>query len=359
MSRLQVFWKALETAGFDAAIVSDPTHCRYLTQFSFHDGYLLVVGGRGYLLTDFRYEEAAKGAVANEWEILCPDCGMLVSIAGLLEEGRAHRVAVEEKALSLADFERFQKNLKGVELTAGASKILSEMRICKDADELETIRLAQAITDAAFSHILKAITPNMTEIEVALELEYFMRRNGADGLAFNIIAVSGSASSLPHGVPRPCKLERGFLTMDFGARYKGYCSDMTRTVVLGRADDEMKRLYHTVLQAQTLALDAAAEGVSCRALDQVARDCIENAGYHGRFGHSLGHGVGLLVHEDPRLSSKAMPENVLRRGHVVTVEPGIYLAGRYGCRIEDMIAIDEQGKAINLTSSPKELIELF
>lgn len=359
MSRLQGFQGELEAAGFDAAIISDPTHFQYLTGFSFHDGYLLVAGGQGYLLTDFRYEEAAKATVADEWKILCPDCGMLVSIAGILKDAHCQRVALEEKAVTLSDLERFKKTLTDVELLSGASKILSEMRTCKDADELAMIRHAQSITDAAFSHVLKVLSPEMTEIEVALELEYFMRRSGADGLAFNTIAVSGSASSLPHGVPRPQKLERGFLTMDFGARYKGYCSDMTRTVVIGRADEEMKRLYNTVLQAQTLALEAAAEGVSCHALDKIARDHIENAGYRGRFGHSLGHGVGLHVHEDPRLSPKAKPEETLKRGHVVTFEPGIYLTGQYGCRIEDLLAIDPNGNAINLTNSKKELIELF
>jgi len=160
-------------------------------------------------------------------------------------------------------------------------------------------------------------------------------------------------------VPRHCKLERGFLTMDFGARVDGYCSDMTRTVVIGRADEEMKRLYNTVLSAQTAALEAAHEGIGCVALDRVARDIINGAGYEGCFGHSLGHGLGMLVHENPRVSPGAPAESVLERGHIVSVEPGIYIAGKYGCRIEDLICIKNDGSVYNFTHSPKELIELF
>ena len=185
-----------------------------------------------------------------------------------------------------------------------------------------------------------------------------MRKNGAQGLAFQTIAVSGSASSLPHGVPRDCPLEKGFLTMDFGARYGGYCSDMTRTVVLGKADANMKKMYETVLKAQKAALDAAAANVSCRGLDKIARDIIAGAGFVGRFGHSLGHGVGLDIHESPRLSPAADESTVLLPGHVVTFEPGIYLPGRYGCRIEDMAAVRADGTLFDFTKSEKELIEL-
>ena len=201
------------------------------------------------------------------------------------------------------------------------------------------------------------MTPNMTEREVALELEFFMRQQGAEGMAFDVIAVSGSASSLPHGVPRNTRLEKGFLTLDYGAKVHGYCSDMTRTVVLGRADAEMKRLYETVLEAQSEALAYLSEGVSCKDADGVARAIINGAGYRGCFGHSLGHGVGRYIHEEPRLSSSAK-EDLLVCGNVVTVEPGIYISGKYGCRIEDMVAITHKG-IYNFTKSKKELIELF
>lgn len=359
MSRLKTFSDALLHNGFDAAIISSGIHQYYLTDFDYHDGYVLVTNQKSYLLTDFRYEEAARRQASNEFEVLCPTGGMIVEIAGLLEENGCRRVAVEEKSLSLDTFDRLKKAISCAELVGGASAILDVMRVCKDDEEIEKIKRAQAITDAAFSHVLSVIHPSMTEIDVALELEFFMRKHGADDIAFSTIAVSGSESALPHGVPRPKKLERGFLTMDFGAKKDGYCSDMTRTVVIGKADAEMKRLYSTVLAAQQAALAAAHAEVSCHALDKVARDVIENAGYHKRFGHSLGHGVGMLIHEDPRLSPSAKPEEVLKRGHVVTVEPGIYLTGKYGCRIEDMIAVRADGSVENLTKSNKELIELF
>ena len=359
MSRFDDFCLALERDGFDAAILSSTVSQRYLSKMEYHDGYLLVIGKKAYLLTDFRYEEAIRKNVDPQFEVICPDCGMLVCMAGLLAEQGCRRVAIEERELSVADLSRFQKAMDSVELACGASKILGELRICKTDEELAAIKRAQKITDQAFSHILKQLSPDMTEVDVALELEFFMRRNGAEGIAFDTIAVSGTASSLPHGVPRHVKLERGFLTMDFGSVVDGYCSDMTRTVVLGKANAEMKRLYQTVLNAQTAALEAAAEGASCHALDKVARDIIEGAGYQKCFGHSLGHGVGMYIHEAPRLAPSASPDDRLVRGHVVTVEPGIYLAGRYGCRIEDMIAIQNDGTVYNFTQSKKELIELF
>ena len=359
MSHLSAFRENLEQQGFSAAIISNTTNQFYLTNFDFEDGLVLVTPKRAYVLTDFRYVEAARAQCASDFEILTPEQGHLACIRGILEEQKISKVAVEEASLSYGDYQRYSEKLPTVQLESGASKLLDLQRQVKDQAELDSMAKAQAVTDAAFSHILKVITPNMTEIEVALELEFFMRRNGAQGLAFNTITVSGSASSLPHGVPRNKKLEKGFLTMDFGARVNGYCSDMTRTVVIGKADAEMKKLYNTVLSAQLAALDAASEGASCRGLDKIARDIIDgNDCYKGAFGHSLGHGVGLYIHEEPRLSTKAPEKARLQRGNVVTFEPGIYLEGKYGCRIEDMVGIRPDGSVINFTKSPKELIEL-
>ncbi len=358
MSHLSIFRSNLSAAGFDAAIINNTTNQLYLSHFNFEDGLVLVTKDNAYLLTDFRYIEAAKAECSPELSVLTPEQGHLACIRGILEDEGCKRVAIEESDLSYASYQLYCERLPGVRLESGASKLLMTQRQVKDAGELETMARAQAITDAAFAHIVNVITPNMTEIDVALELELFMKRQGAQGLAFNTIAVSGSASSLPHGVPRNCKLERGFLTMDFGARLDGYCSDMTRTVVIGKADAEIKKLYNTVLRAQTEALAAAAEGASCVGLDKIARDIIDGeACYKGSFGHSLGHGVGLYVHENPRLSTRAGDE-VLHRGNVVTFEPGIYLEGKYGCRIEDMVAINPDGSVRNFTKSPKELIEL-
>ena len=358
MSKLQKFKAKMAEQGIDAALLSSHVNIRYITDFDYHDGYVLVTKGKSYLLTDFRYIEAAKAAVdQNDFELVMPEQSMGISMCAFLEENGCKTVAFEDATLSYAALERFKKALVGMELVPGASAIADGLRLYKDLDEIEKMKKAQAITDAAFAHIINFITPNMTEIDVALELEFFMRRMGSEGVAFDTIAVSGSASSLPHGVPRDCKLERGFLTMDFGAKVGGYCSDMTRTVVIGKADEEMKKLYNTVLSAQKAALDMLREGVTGVAADKVARDIIDNAGYRGCFGHGLGHGVGRYIHENPRLSQSA-GEKPLVRGNIVTVEPGIYLAGKYGCRIEDMVAITENGIQ-NFTKSPKELIELY
>ena len=357
MSHLTRFQVALAEKGFDAAIVSDKINQRYLSGFDFDDGLVLVTKEKAFLLTDFRYVEAAEAQASTEMTVLTPAEGHLACVRGLFAENGCKTVAIEEQALSYASYQRYSKSFCDYTLESGASEILNALRVFKDDEELVTIARAQSITDAAFAHIVQWIQPEMTEIEVALELEYFMRRNGAEALAFDTIAVSGSNSSRPHGVPRYCKLEKGFLTMDYGARVDGYCSDMTRTVVIGKADAEMKKLYNTVLTAQKAALEAAAEGVSCRSLDKIARDIIDQAGYRGCFGHSLGHGVGMLVHENPRLSSGAPEGEVLCRGHVVTFEPGIYLEGKYGCRIEDMVHITKGG-AVNLTQCTKELIEI-
>ena len=360
MTPIQNLQSRLCAAGFDAAVFSDPINERYLSGFHFDDGLVLVTQKKAYLITDFRYAEAAVQTCSDRMEIVTPgQIGMLNFVRTALEEEGCETLLIEEEKLSVAAYERYAERLPGIKLCSGASAILTEMRMVKTEEELAAIARAQSITDAAFSHILNFIQPDrMTEIEVALELEFFMRQNGSEGVAFDTIAVSGTNSSRPHGVPRNVRLERGFLTMDFGARADGYCSDMTRTVVIGKADAELKKVYHTVLAAQTAALDAAREGIPCRELDRIARDLIDNAGYAGTFGHSLGHGVGLFIHEKPNLSSAAPVDSLLRRGNVVTFEPGIYLEGKYGCRIEDMACVKPDGTFYNFTKSPKELIEL-
>ena len=360
MSRLDSFKIKMAEAGFDAAILSSVVNQRYMTEFDYTDGYVVITKNRSYVLADFRYIEAARNTVnANEYEIVMPEGSMLANVSAILDENECKTVAFEDLTLSVADLERMKKMLAGKELVAGASRLADGLRLCKDAGEMEKIKRAQAITDAGFAHMLEWLTPNVTEIEAALELEFFMRRMGSEGIAFDTIAVSGSASSLPHGVPRNVKLEKGFFTLDFGAKVDGYCSDMTRTVVLGKADADMKKLYNTVLSAQTAALEYVKEGAFCKEADTIARSIIDNAGYKGRFGHSLGHGVGMYIHENPRLSQAAPDDYKLQRGHVITVEPGIYIEGLYGCRIEDMVGIMPDGTTYDFTKSPKELIELF
>ncbi len=360
MSKLSKLREKMAEASLDAAVISSEVNIRYLSGLNYTDGYLLITTQKAYLITDFRYIEVAKMTVdQNDFEILMPKESMLVCMASLLDECEAKSVGFEEATLSYYDLKNFKKFFVGKELVAGASEIVDGLRLYKDRDEIELMKKAQSITDAAFKHIIDILTPDMTEIEAALEIEFFMRKLGSEGVAFDTIAVSGTASSLPHGEPRNIKLEKGFFTMDFGAKYKGYCSDMTRTVVLGKADDEMKKLYNTVLLAQTSALEALKEGMICADADTVARNIIDGAGYRGCFGHSLGHGVGMYIHESPRLAQKHGAGVKLARGHVVTVEPGIYIEGKYGCRIEDMVAVLDDGSIYNFTHSPKELIELF
>lgn len=358
MTALSRFQNALLTIEADAAIISSELNIRYLCGFDYTDGYLFILADRAYLLADFRYIEAARASAAENFEVLMPQTDMLSELALLMAINHVKTVAIEDCCVSCAEFKKWSERFPNVTLATGASEILRDLRTVKTDAELTLISEAQKITDAAFEHILGFITPDRTELEVALELEFFMRALGAEAVAFDTIAVSGASSSLPHGVPKNKKLSRGFLTMDFGAKYKGYCSDMTRTVVIGKADGDMKRVYNTVLSAQLSALESIHEGILCREADKIARDMITNAGFGKCFGHSLGHGVGLYIHEAPSLSQKAPDDAVLRRGNVVTVEPGIYIEGKYGCRIEDMIAVSNNGSIINFTKSPKELIEI-
>ena len=358
VTQLQRFQNTLKESEFDAAIISSELNQRYISGFNYTDGYILIGKEKAYLLTDFRYIEAANAEV-KDFEILMPRGSMLAALGELIRNNGYKKVAIEDAELSCKLLQTMKEKMPAdCELAFGASDILTKQRMVKLPYELERIAKAQSITDAAFEHILGFISTDVTEIDVALELEFFMRRNGAEALAFDTIAVSGPASSLPHGVPSAAKLRRGFLTMDFGAKYEGYCSDMTRTVVIGKADEDIKKVYNTVLCAQQRALENMKAGMLCRDVDELARSIIRDAGYGEAFGHGLGHGVGMFIHEAPSLSFKASESSRLAAGNVVTVEPGIYLQGKYGCRIEDMVAINEDGSIHNFTKSPKHLIEI-
>lgn len=353
MTRLEAL-RANIPCGVDALLITNEITQRYLTGFDYTDGYVIVSRTDALLLCDFRYIEAAKASASSDYTVQMFKGSRREWLPRLLCELGIKSLAFEDITLPCAELASLKADLPGIEFVPMGS-IIDDMREYKDEGEIEKIISAQRIAEKAFEHILGYINPDRTETEVALELEFFMRANGADGVSFKTIAVSGSASSLPHGEPRPCKLEKGFLTMDYGALYHGYCSDMTRTVCIGRADNEMKRVYNTVLRAQTAALDALHEGITGIEADKVARDIIYSEGFEGCFGHSLGHGVGMYIHESPRLSPAG--SKALTRGHIVTVEPGIYLEGRYGVRIEDMVVFGENGPK-DITLAPKELIEL-
>ena len=338
----------------DAMLVSCTVNQRWTSGFDFEDGYLLVCRERAYLITDPRYIEAAKAEADGEFECVCASSDLGEMLRCYLSENNARTVGIEDKELSYYDAMRFKGALEPCECVPTGS-MFDDLRAKKNADERARIIEAQRITDAAFSHILGYIKEGVSECDIALELEYFMRRMGATARSFDIICASGSASSRPHAVPRNTPIERGLLTMDFGCVYGGYCSDMTRTVCIGLASEEEKKLYATVLEAQRAALEYITEGVRCADVDRMAREVTERE-YGGAFSHGLGHGVGMRIHESPRLSPRAGDKR-LAAGHVVTVEPGIYIEGKYGCRIEDMVIIGD-GSAENITSSPKELIEM-
>lgn len=351
MNRLQTLLTLLP-AEADALLVTHKKNQYYLTGFDFDDGIVLVTREKSYLLTDFRYIEAAREETDPAFEVMTMSSDRKAMFAELFLANHVKTIAFEESHLSYASAASYQTLFDGYRMIPSNS-VIEKMRIRKDKTEIETIIKAQRIAEGAFEHILGYITPERTEVEVALELEFYMRAHGAKAVSFDTIAVSGTNSSRPHGVPRPVKLESGFLTMDFGALYHGYCSDMTRTVVVGKCTDEMRKVYDTVLEAQLAALDAYALGKTGAELDAVARKIIYEAGYEGCFGHGLGHGVGMDIHEMPRVS--AAGREPMEVGHVVTCEPGIYLEGRFGVRIEDMVIFTDEG-AMNITRSPKELI---
>ncbi len=354
MTPLEKTKARMKEASVDALLVTDELNQRYLSNFSFSDGLLFITQKSAHLITDFRYCEMAERRADREFSVVMPD-DRFAYINRVAAEESCHTVGFEGGSVTYDAYKRYAEHLAPLELV-NIGAILEEVRQIKSPEEIALMQKAQDITDIAFGHILKNISLNMTELDIAAELEYAMRKNGADGLAFETIAVSGDASALPHGRPRNEKLHRGFLTMDFGARFDGYCSDMTRTVVIGKADEEMKKLYNTVLSAQRAALNFLRCGVDCGEVDKLARDIIDKD-YSGCFGHSLGHSVGLYIHESPGFSRRSFGKKAVC-GNVFTVEPGIYVYGKYGCRIEDMVEIRRDG-VHNFTNSTKELIEII
>lgn len=342
--------------GIDAGLVLSEHNRRYLTGFAATDGILLVGRARAVLLADSRYIEAAReGAKGCEVELL-KDAAMQMG-AFFKAEG-VRTAGIEAKELPVADLNRFRKLFLDITFDEGNAfnDAILRLRMIKSPEELDVIRRAQQITDDAYTHILPFLKPGAAEHDIALEIEYFMRQNGASGPSFDLIVVSGENSSRPHGVPGARRLQPGdFITMDTGAIVDGYCSDMTRTVALGFVTDEMRKVYETVLAAQLAAEQELAPGKTGSEVDQIARGIIYGAGYEGCFGHGLGHSVGLQIHEEPRLSPAC--HETLQAGMMMTIEPGIYLEGRFGVRIEDLAVLTDGGCEI-LTQSPKELLVL-
>ena len=342
----------------DAAIILDSANKRYLTGVNTDDaGTLIINKNSAHFIIDSRYIEVVERSVAKDINVILQK-ELYSQIAEIFSEQNIKSYSLEIQKTSISIAEKLKKEIKNavLDLTYDVGEAISELRSVKDQTELELIKTAQKITDDAFEYILTKIKDGKTEKELALELEFYMRSHGADGVSFNIIFIGGANTSMPHGVPSDYSLKHGdLITMDFGADFNGYKSDMTRTVALGDVSDEQKKIYNIVLEAQEKAIEQIKEGIACSEIDKIARDVIKSYGYGECFGHALGHGVGLDIHESPNFSPKC--DTLLKEGMILSVEPGIYLHGKFGVRIEDLVYVTKNG-AINLTKSKKSLIIL-
>lgn len=338
----------------EAILIFSDSNRFYFTNFRSSAGVITITREKAVFLIDFRYFEKAKQVVNTMEVALCTDT--YKQIAEFLNAHKIKKVFIETDEVKLSLFTKLKTELAGIDISeeCKVQDIIKNLRAVKSESEIGLIKSAQQITDKAFSYILERIDIGRTEKEIALDLEFFMRKNGAEGVAFGLIIVSGKNSSLPHGAPSDKKLQKGdFLTMDFGARVGGYRSDMTRTVALSSVTERQKMVYDTVLKSQLLALDGIKAGAVCKDIDALARNFINESGFQGCFGHGLGHSIGIDNHESPSFNTR--DTTVLKSGMVLTVEPGIYLENEFGVRIEDMVVVTENGYE-NLTKSPKELI---
>ena len=347
----------LDEQKIDAMMIVGPSNRQYLSHFTGSAGVLYISKKRQILLTDFRYIEQAT--------VQCPDYaivnhqskGILPLIKEYMVEEEVGTLGIESESVTYAQYEEYKEAFSGTTIQ-GTKGLVEGLRRVKDADEIANLKKAESIGDLAFTHIVSFIQENykngLTENQIALELEVVMRQNGATGTSFSSIVAAGTKSSLPHAVPGDEQLKEGdFLVMDYGCKYNGYCSDMTRTILIGQPTPKHLDIYNTVLFANQEALKAIKPGKTGREIDAIARKIIMDKGYGEYFGHGLGHSVGLDIHENPRLSYA--DESELQEGMVVTVEPGIYIPGFGGVRIEDLVVVTKDG-VNNLTFSPKELI---
>ena len=354
MSNLERLKQRIAAEDLDAVLLLDSYNRHFATGFHSTAGAVIVTAEDAWFITDSRYIEAAEEAAAGRFHVLRHNAEHTMNdlIKTILAQNNVSKLGGESSRLNYEEYTAYEE-LLGIKLI-GCQNMIDEIRAVKNEDELALMRKAQEITDEAFAYILTFIKPGMTERRVAAELVYQMMLRGADQVSFDPIVVAGHRSSMPHGVPTENVIQEGdFVTMDFGCMYRGYCSDMTRTVAVGHATEEMRKVYDTVLQAQLAGLAASKAGVLGKDVDKAARDVIEAAGYGEYFGHGYGHSLGLEIHEAPYASPKG---NVpMPAGCVCSAEPGIYLPGKFGVRIEDTAIFREDGVEI-LTKSPKELI---
>ncbi len=337
----------------DGFIITDIFNIRYLSGFSGSTASMFITSEDAVLITDFRYDEQAHAEVYEGVEVKIDKRDALTAVGDFVD-AFAGRVGFEAGSLAFASYEKMNARADG-DLIA-VEGMAEKLRAIKDGEEIARIAEAAKITDRVFELLVGELHPGMTEIEVAARIDYLLMTEAGDFPAFRTIVASGPRAALPHAHPSRRPIERGdFVTMDFGAVWEGYCGDMTRTVVFGEPTDEQVEIYETVVDAQKAALDGIRAGMTGKEADALARDYISARGHGEHFGHGLGHGLGLEVHEGPRLAAKN--EDVLLPGMVVTVEPGIYIPGWGGVRVEDDVVVEEGGVR-NLTSSVKDLLKI-
>ncbi|HWJ79256.1 MAG TPA: aminopeptidase P family protein [Niallia sp.] len=353
MEKLNRIRTALTSAGADGILITSTYNRRYVSNFTGSAGAVLITGEKALFITDFRYVEQAQTQCAG-FDIVQHKGAILQEVADQAKKNGVTKLAFEQDYTTFAEYKNLENVFKG-ELVP-VSGIIEKLRLIKTSEEIKILKEAAKIADAAFTHILDFIKVGKTELEVSNELEFFMRKQGATSSSFDTIVASGKRSALPHGVATSKKIEAGdMITLDYGAYYNGYVSDMTRTIAVGNPDAKLKEIYDIVLQAQLKGMEGIKPGMSGIQADALTRDYIKEKGYGEYFGHSTGHGIGLEVHEGPALSFRN--DSILETGMVVTVEPGIYLPGVGGVRIEDDTLITNDHNEA-LTHSTKELIIL-
>lgn len=354
MSRIARLREKMKQEELDAFLITSPYNLRYFTNFTGTTGLAVITNEQAFFVTDFRYtQQAAKQA--QGFEIVKNSGNIFATVAELVQKTQVNTLAFEEDYITFSEYGLLKELITATDLVP-VSGLLEDLREVKDDGEIKAIKQACNIADQGFDHILKMIQPGMTEIEVANQLDFFMRSLGASGVSFETIVASGARSAMPHGVASQKRIEQGdIITLDFGCYYDGYVSDMTRTFAIGDPGEKMREIYQIVLDAQLKVIEAAKPGINGIELDAIARDYISSFGYGENFGHSTGHGIGLDIHEGPNVSRRA--DKTFVPGNVITDEPGIYLPEIGGVRIEDDLLITSIGNEV-LTHAPKELIIL-
>ena len=343
----------MKERGIDALLITNPYNLHYMTQFTGTAGIAIISEDDAVFITDFRYTEQAEKEIEG-YRIVLHSKTIIEEVAVQVKTMQVKVVGFEKDHLTFGLYELYNEKV-AAELSP-VSGLVEKLRMVKTSDELAILQKAAKIADDTFGHIISYIRPGISELDVSNELEFFMRKQGATSSSFSIIVASGLRSALPHGVATDKIIESGdFVTLDYGALYEGYISDITRTIAVGQPSDKLKEIYAVTLEAQELALQGIKPGMTGIEADAIARNYITSKGYGEAFGHSTGHGIGLEVHEAPGLSFRT--KTILEPNMVVTVEPGIYLPGIGGVRIEDDIVITEDGN-VRLTFAPKELLIL-